>query len=123
MGDVGAGTTCTLGQVLQGAEVHNSEVILPRDKPLKADGGTQVLFGNLCPDGAVIKGAAAEPKNLQHTGPAVVFCNYDDLVARIDEEGLDVTESSVLVLQVAGIDLNRFSVEAAFLLQSFLFQM
>jgi dihydroxy-acid dehydratase len=92
----------TLGDNLKGASVENSDVIRPRTNPLAASGGTVILHGNLAPDGAVIKTSAADPRLLNHTGPAVVFRNYDDMEARMNREDLDVTEDSVLVLQNAG---------------------
>ena len=61
-----------------------------------------MLTGNLAPDGAVIKPAAMEPHLLKHRGRAVVFRDYNDLAARIDDPALDVDEDSVLVLQHAG---------------------
>src|SRR6185436_8746518 len=60
------------------------------------------LRGNLAPNGAVIKHTATEKRLLQHAGPAVVFRNYNDLAARIDDPDLPVTADSVLVLQNAG---------------------
>jgi dihydroxy-acid dehydratase len=92
----------TLGQNVEGAFVFNDEVIAPRDLPLGPEGGVAVLRGNLCPDGAVIKHTAVEPHLRQHAGPAVVFRNYNDLEARIDDPALPVTADSVLVLQDAG---------------------
>jgi len=92
----------TLGDNLSGASVENSDVIRPRANPLASSGGTVVLFGNLAPDGAVIKTSAADPRLLDHTGPAIVFRNYADMEARMNREDLDVTEDSVLVLQDAG---------------------
>ena len=92
----------TLGDNLEGAKIYNDDVIRRRDNPLSASGGLAVLRGNLAPDGAVIKPTAAEPHLLKHTGPAVVFKNYDDLYARVDDENLKVDENSVLVLQNAG---------------------
>jgi dihydroxy-acid dehydratase len=92
----------TLGENVAGAEVFNRDVILERDKALVASGSLAVLRGNLAPDGAVIKPAAAEAKLLKHTGPAVVFSDYNDMAARIDDPNLDVTPDSVLVLQNAG---------------------
>ena len=50
----------------------------------------------------MIKTSAASPSLLQHTGPAVVFKDYNDMDARINRDDLDVTEDSVLVLQNAG---------------------
>jgi dihydroxy-acid dehydratase len=81
----------TLGENIAGAEVFNADVILPRDKALVANDSLAVLRGNLAPDGAVIKPAAAEARLLRHTGPAVVFADYNDMAARIDDPGLDVT--------------------------------
>ena len=92
----------TLGENVSGAEVFNRDVILPRDKALVASGSLAVLRGNLAPDGAVIKPAAAEPRLLKHSGPAVVFADYNDMAARIDDPALDVTADSVLVLKNAG---------------------
>ncbi|MGC2660705.1 MAG: L-arabinonate dehydratase, partial [Bryobacteraceae bacterium] len=92
----------TIGENLEGARLSNPEVIRPRTNPLAESGGTAVLYGNLCPDGAVIKTAAASPRFLKHTGPAVVFKNYNDMDARVNRDDLNVTEDSVLVLQHAG---------------------
>jgi len=92
----------TLGENVSGAEVFNDDVILPRDKALVASGSLAVLRGNLAPNGAVIKPAAAEPRLLKHSGRAVVFADYNDMAARIDDPALDVTPDSVLVLKNAG---------------------
>ena len=92
----------TLGENIAGAEVFNHDVILPRDKALVANGSLAVLRGNLAPNGAVIKPAAAEPQLHKHIGPAVVFSDYNDMAARIDDPALPVTKDSVLVLQNAG---------------------
>ncbi len=92
----------TLGENIAGAEVYRPEVIRTLGQPLKDSGGTAVLRGNLAPDGAVIKHTAATPELLTHTGPALVFANYDDMAARLDDPDLPVTRDSVLVLQSAG---------------------
>ncbi len=92
----------TLGANVEGAQVFNDDVIRPRAKPLVAHDGLAVLRGNLAPNGAVIKPAAMEPHLQQHTGPAVVFRDYNDMAARIDDPALPVTKDSVLVLQSAG---------------------
>jgi dihydroxy-acid dehydratase len=92
----------TLGENVSGAEVFNHDVILPRAKALVASGSLAVLRGNLAPNGAVIKPAAAEPRLLKHSGPALVFADYNDMAARIDDPALDVTADSVLVLKNAG---------------------
>ena len=92
----------TLGDNIAGAVVHNDEVILPRDKPLLPNDGLAILHGNLAPDGAVIKPAAMEAHLRQHTGPALVFKDYQDMAERIDDPDLLVDKNSVLVLQSAG---------------------
>jgi dihydroxy-acid dehydratase len=92
----------TLGENLDGAEVFNDEVIRPLDNPLSSEGGVVVLRGNLAPGGAVIKHTAADPKFHKHVGPAVVFDSHKDLLARIDDESLNVTPDSVLVMKNAG---------------------
>ena len=92
-----AGTT--LAEALEGAEVYDDDVVRPLDNPVYPAGGLAVLRGNLCPDGAVIKPTAATPEFLDHTGPAVVFEDYNDMAARINDDALDVDASSVLVLR------------------------
>jgi len=92
----------TLGENIAGAEIFDEEVILPLDRPLQAEGGLAVVKGSLAPRGAVIKTSAAEPRLLNHTGPAVVFEDYADLKKRLDDPDLPVTPDSVLVLKQAG---------------------
>jgi dihydroxy-acid dehydratase len=92
----------TLGEDIAGADVFNEEIIRPLDNPLQAEGGLAVLKGSLAPNGAVIKTSAADPRLLDHTGPAVVFDNYADLKKRLDDPALDVTADSILVLRSAG---------------------
>jgi L-arabonate dehydrase len=84
------------------AENWNGEVIRDYSTPLKAKAGIVVLFGNLAPSGAIIKPAAASPHLLQHRGRAVVFESIEDFHARINDEGLDIDESCVMVLKNCG---------------------
>ena len=92
----------TLGENIAGVKSYSHDVIAPVSQPVQRSGGLAVLRGNLAPDGAVIKPTAADPKLLKHTGKAVVFDDYNDMAARIDDENLDVDASSVLVLRNAG---------------------
>ncbi len=87
---------------LDDAPIFDTEVIRPRTAPLVAEGGIAVLRGNLAPDGALIKPAAASPHLLQHRGRAMVFDSIEDFHARIDDPGLDVDADSVLVLRGCG---------------------
>jgi dihydroxy-acid dehydratase len=92
----------TLASHLEGAQIWDHEVIRPRTDPLLPDAGIAVLHGNLAPDGAVIKPAAASAGLLQHRGPAVVFESIEHMHSRIDDPELDVDEHSVLVLRGCG---------------------
>ncbi|MDZ4290064.1 MAG: L-arabinonate dehydratase [Prosthecobacter sp.] len=92
----------TLGENVAGCEIYNPDVIRTPANPIQPDGGTAILRGNLCPDGAVIKHAAATPELCQHTGPALVFDSYPDLKAKIDDPDLPVTKDTVLILRNAG---------------------
>lgn len=84
------------------ARVFNDDVIRTMDNPIYEEGALAVLRGNLAPDGCVIKPSACSAKFQDHTGPALVFDSYEDLKARIDDEDLDVTEDTVLVLRNVG---------------------
>jgi dihydroxy-acid dehydratase len=92
----------TLGENIAGAKVFNDDVILPLEKPLLEGGSLAVLRGNLAPDGAVIKPAAAEARLHKHRGRAVVFESYDALAKGIDDPALEIDADSVIVLKNAG---------------------
>ncbi|MBM3276738.1 MAG: dihydroxy-acid dehydratase [Candidatus Handelsmanbacteria bacterium] len=92
----------TLAENNAGAQCYNREVIASRDQPIKRAAGIAVLRGNLCPDGAIIKPSAASPHLMKHRGRAVVFADIEDYHARLDDPGLDVDESCVLVLKGIG---------------------
>jgi dihydroxy-acid dehydratase len=70
--------------------------------PLYARDALVALFGNLAPNGAILKAAAADARLLEHEGRAVVFRDLADMAARIDAPELDVEPDDVLVLQNAG---------------------
>ncbi|BBK37785.1 dihydroxy-acid dehydratase [Allostella sp. ATCC 35155] len=92
----------TLGENIADAEIFNADVIRTPETALSREGGLAVISGTLAPDGAVIKPTAADPKLLVHRGPAMVFDDYNDMAARIDDPDLDVTADSVLVLRNSG---------------------
>jgi dihydroxy-acid dehydratase len=81
---------------------YNEDVIRPLAMPIAREGGTVILRGNLCPDGAVLKQSAASPHLLTHRGRAVVFEDHADLHRRIDDPSLPIDETSVLVLKQVG---------------------
>jgi dihydroxyacid dehydratase/phosphogluconate dehydratase len=76
--------------------------VKPLDDPVTSLPAFMVVHGNLAPDGAVIKAAAASPDLLRHRGPAVVFHSYQEMRRRVDDPSLDVTADSVLVLAGCG---------------------
>ncbi|MCA0848020.1 L-arabinonate dehydratase [Salipiger thiooxidans] len=92
----------TLGENLEGAEVYNDDVIRPLSNPVYKEGSLAVLRGNLCPDGAVIKPAACDPRFYLHEGPALVFDSYPEMKAAVDDEDLDIGPDTVMVLRNAG---------------------
>ncbi|MDZ5698562.1 L-arabinonate dehydratase [Chelativorans sp. M5D2P16] len=92
----------TLSDTLASAECYDDDMIRPMNRPVTEGAALAVLKGNLAPTGAVLKPSAASPHLSRHTGRAVVFENYPDLVARIDDPALEITPDSVLVLKNAG---------------------
>src|SRR5262245_31845583 len=94
----------TLGENLgeTPTDIVGDGVIRPRANPLDEGGSLVVLRGNLCPDGAVMKISAADPRLLAHEGRAIVFEDIHDLAERVDDPDLDVDEDSVMVLRNAG---------------------
>ncbi len=101
-GDALTVTGAPLADTVRDARCWNEDVIRPLQIPLAPEGGTVILSGNLCPDGAVLKQSAASPHLLTHRGRAVVFRDHDDLHRRIDDPALPIDDTSVLVLQHAG---------------------
>ena len=87
---------------LADARIWDREVIRPRGEPILDEGGIAVLHGNLAPDGAVIKPAAASPHLLKHRGRAVVFESIEDFRARVDDPDLEIDADSVMVLRGCG---------------------
>ena len=82
----------TLGERLahDGDAWVDRTIIAERKKPLEPQGGLVALFGNLAPQGAILKRSAADSNLFEHEGRAVVFSSLEDLAARIDDPNLDV---------------------------------
>jgi dihydroxy-acid dehydratase len=90
----------TLAEDIVKAEVKNYEVIRPRSHPHSATGGISILFGNLTPDGAVVKSAAVVSQMLQHRGVARVFDSEEEATKGIMAGAVDPGE--VLVIRYEG---------------------
>ena len=108
----------TLGERLahEDAESYvDRSIIAARAKPLEPQGGLVALFGNLAPQGAILKRSAADSKLFEHEGRAVVFSSLEDLAARIDDPKLTVEANDILVLQNAGPHSPSAMPEAGYL--------
>jgi dihydroxy-acid dehydratase len=82
------------------AENKNKDVIRPLSSPHSAKGGLSVLFGNLAPEGAVVKSAAVSPEMLSHRGPARVFNSEEEATAAIMRQSIKPGE--VVVIRYEG---------------------
>jgi dihydroxy-acid dehydratase len=106
----------TLGEALERqAPWVDRNVVRTFKEPLAEQGGLVALFGSLAPNGAILKRSAADPKLFEREGRAVVFSSLDDLAARIDDPGLDVSADDFLVLQNAGPKSGYAMPEAGYL--------
>ena len=90
----------SLAEAVEAAVVRDPEVIRPLDTPHAAIGGLAILFGNLAPDGAVVKRAVVAPQMQQHTGPARVFESEEAATAAIMEGRFN--QGDVLVIRYEG---------------------
>src|SRR5262249_38393212 len=107
----------TLGERLANAgdEWVDRSIIAERNKPLEAEGGLVALFGNLAPQGAILKRSAADANLFELEGRAVVFSSLEDLSARVDDQSLEVNPKDILVLQNAGPHSESAMPEAGYL--------
>ncbi len=107
----------TLGERLaaEEGEYVDRRVIKTAADPIEPQGGIVALFGSLAPDGAILKRSAATPSLFETTARAVVFTSLEDMAARIDDPGLDVTADDILILQNAGPRSPAAMPEAGFL--------
>jgi L-arabonate dehydrase len=92
----------TIGDNIANARAGNREVIREISAPIHGEGGIAVLYGNLAPDGAVIKQTAASPALLRHRGRAYVFETREQMLAEIDRDDLPVDANTVLVMKNCG---------------------
>ncbi|MEK7848526.1 MAG: dihydroxy-acid dehydratase [Chloroflexota bacterium] len=90
----------TLGQAVAGARNRDTEVIRPASQPHSPTGGLAVLFGNLAPEGAVVKSAAVAPSMRRHRGPARVFNSEEEATAAIMRE--QIRPGEVVVIRYEG---------------------
>jgi dihydroxy-acid dehydratase len=89
----------TVAQNLEGVD-RTGSVIRPIDDPHSASGGMAVLWGNLAPDGAVVKARAVSPTMVSHQGRARVFDEEESAMEAI--LGGDVAPGDVVVIRYEG---------------------
>jgi dihydroxy-acid dehydratase len=90
----------SLAEEIAGAKNKNKDIIRPMSKPYSAKGGLSVLFGNLAPEGAVVKSAAVAPEMLSHRGPARVFDSEEEATGAIMKRSIKTGE--VVVIRYEG---------------------
>ena len=98
--DVPTVTGKTLGENIQGAHILDTKAIRPIDDPYSPTGGLQILWGNLAPDGCVVKRSAVAPEMLRHTGPARVFNSEEEAISAIYAG--DIHPGDVVVIRYEG---------------------
>lgn len=86
--------------MLQEAEIRNAHVIRPKDKPYLPEGGTAVLFGNIAPDGAVVKQSAVAPEMLVFSGRARVMDSEKAVLEALAER--TIKEGEVIIIRYQG---------------------
>ena len=90
----------TVGEIVEEARVDDRDVIRPADDPYYAEGGLAILYGNIAPEGAVVKQSAVAPEMMRHTGPARVFtCEEDARDAILSDR---VKSGDVVVIKYEG---------------------
>jgi len=87
-------------ETVEAAEVLNEEIIPPRNKAHYPEGGTVALFGNLAPDGSVVKQSAVDPSMLKFTGKAKVFNSESEALAAFREGAVE--EGQVIIIRFEG---------------------
>ncbi|OUQ43563.1 dihydroxy-acid dehydratase [Gemmiger sp. An120] len=90
----------TLGENIQGAYIKDTRAIRPIDDPYSPTGGIQILWGNLAPQGCVVKRSAVAPEMLCHTGPARVFNSEEEAIASIYAG--KIVDGDVVVIRYEG---------------------
>lgn len=90
----------TLGENIADAEIKDENVIHTLDNPYSEKGGLAVLFGNLAPDGAIIKAGAVDPSIKKHEGPAICFDSQDEALEGIASG--KVKEGHVVIIRYEG---------------------
>jgi len=90
----------TLGQSIEGAAIKDPKVIRTLEAPFTQDGGLCVLFGNIAPQGSIVKSAGVDPSCYVFEGPAVIFESQDEVLAALAKR--EVKPGQVVVIRQEG---------------------
>ena len=90
----------TVGENIKGAKITNSDAIRSIDDPYSETGGLAILFGNVAPDGCVVKRSAVSPEMLKHSGPARVFDSEEEAIDAIYKG--EIKDGEVVVIRYEG---------------------
>ena len=90
----------TVAENIDGKRILNNNAIRSIDNPYSETGGLAILFGNVAPEGAVVKRSAVAPEMLKHTGPARVFDSEDEAIQAIYNG--DIHDGDVVVIRYEG---------------------
>ncbi|HAH63788.1 MAG TPA: dihydroxy-acid dehydratase [Treponema sp.] len=90
----------TIAENIKNAVNRNPEVLRPIDNPYSSNGGIAILFGNIAPDGTVVKRSACAPELMKHTGPARVFDDESEAMAAVQNQ--QIKPGDVVVIRYEG---------------------
>ena len=98
--DMITATGKTIAENIKGVVNRNPEILRPIENPYSDNGGIAILFGNLAPDGTVVKRSACAPELMKHTGPARVFNSEEDAMAAVQSR--KINPGDVVVIRYEG---------------------
>lgn len=90
----------TVAQNIAGVRNRNPKILRPIDNPYSANGGIAILFGNLAPNGTVVKRSACAPELMKHTGPARVFDSEEACFEAVQQQ--KINKGDVVVIRYEG---------------------
>ena len=90
----------TIAENIQGVKNRNPEILRPIEKPFSDNGGIAILFGNLAPNGTVVKRSACAPELMNHTGPARVFNDESEAMKAV--QNAQIKPGDVVVIRYEG---------------------
>ena len=90
----------TIAENIQGVKNRNPEILRPIENPFSDNGGIAILFGNLAPNGTVVKRSACAPELMNHTGPARVFNDESEAMKAV--QNAQIKPGDVVVIRYEG---------------------